>query len=432
MLVIESPKRSADTSSGFGETYSYYAGYSLRFAEQLLEHLPRNSDSLVLDPWNGSGTTTVAAARAGYPSVGFDLNPVMVVVAKARMLRPSTYPSILPIWDKIKAECIQCDAVPRNTPDPLRDWFDEVGIRAFRTLEKSIKSHLVIGAEDRTASPLDYGHLSDLAAFFYISLFRVARRLTTCFRSSNPTWLRRPRTEAERVSIRLRALLDAVDEELHHTLASQDRRLIADNSKQANSHLSTCSSERLNLPGNSIDVVLTSPPYCTRIDYAVATSVELAVLGYERKTTFAVLRDSLMGTTTVPKVEPPINRSLGQTCRTLLKDISEHNSVASNTYYLKNHIQYFVSLQKSISEITRVLRPWGMATFVVQDSVYKDVHNDLPAIVTEMCRDLGLRDFQRDDFPTGASIASINMKSRRYKPVGFKPTESVISFYKHP
>ena len=38
---------------------------------------------MILDPWNGSGTTTYAASQLGYTSRGLDLNPVMNIVARA-------------------------------------------------------------------------------------------------------------------------------------------------------------------------------------------------------------------------------------------------------------------------------------------------------------------------------------------------------------
>jgi DNA modification methylase len=43
------------------------------------------------------------------------------------------------------------------------------------------------------------------------------------------------------------------------------------------------SSQSIPLPNSFIDLVVTSPPYCTRIDYAVATSPELALLGCSMK-----------------------------------------------------------------------------------------------------------------------------------------------------
>jgi hypothetical protein len=38
----------------------------------------------VLGPWNGTGTTTVVAASKNVPAIGFDVNPALVVVSRAR------------------------------------------------------------------------------------------------------------------------------------------------------------------------------------------------------------------------------------------------------------------------------------------------------------------------------------------------------------
>jgi DNA modification methylase len=430
LLVVECPKRHADSSTSGKETYAYYAGYSLSFAEQLIKNVPLEDDSLILDPWNGSGTTTLAASHAGIRSAGSDLNPVMVVVAKARSLGLTTSPSILPLWEKIKTAAREKGQGNNASADPLRDWFTENGVTTFRRVERSIKSHLISRSFGQMTDPLFVDKMSDLAAFFYVALFRATRLLTVSFKTSNPTWIRRPRTEEEKISISLKQMLNLVESELMDELTSQDMCTKQKDTNIATAELTVRCSEKLKIKDDSVDLVLTSPPYCTRIDYAVATAAELAVLGFDKKTNFTALRHSLMGTTTVPAIAPKMAMCLGETCNELLNRISEHSSIASNTYYLKNHIRYFVSLQRSIAEIVRVLKPHGIATFVVQDSAYKDVHNDLPAIVAEMGSSLGLIEFQRDEFSLGASLASINSRSRRYKPGGFKPTESVVSFYK--
>ena len=64
--------------------YRYYAGYSRPFVYDILSRWP--SHALVLDPWNGSGTTTTVAAELGLECVGVDLNPAMVVVARAALI----------------------------------------------------------------------------------------------------------------------------------------------------------------------------------------------------------------------------------------------------------------------------------------------------------------------------------------------------------
>jgi hypothetical protein len=43
--------------------YRYYAGYSERFVEDALDVTISDASDVVLDPWNGSGTTTKVALK---------------------------------------------------------------------------------------------------------------------------------------------------------------------------------------------------------------------------------------------------------------------------------------------------------------------------------------------------------------------------------
>jgi hypothetical protein len=51
-----------------------------------LQLLARDTD-IVLDPWNGSGTTTLVAQKLGIKSFGLEINPVMTIHARAKNLR---------------------------------------------------------------------------------------------------------------------------------------------------------------------------------------------------------------------------------------------------------------------------------------------------------------------------------------------------------
>ena len=82
-LSIPSPKRNPKLQTGWEGFFPYYAGFPESFARSAVTGINLPNDAVIYDPWNGSGTTTYVASTLGVSSIGFDLNPVMVIVAKS-------------------------------------------------------------------------------------------------------------------------------------------------------------------------------------------------------------------------------------------------------------------------------------------------------------------------------------------------------------
>ena len=419
MERIENPKiRGGDSFSS--TWYRFYPGFSENFARSALSSAGLREGDWVLDPWNGGGTTTSTAASMGLSVCGYDLNPVMIVVAKARCLDPAEYSSLKPLAVDIGRKARK--PFEMSPGDPLLTWLIPSSVAALRGIEAAIQTLLVDDAEYLTVNARGTDAVSDLAAFFYVALFRTVRHVLRPFRTSNPTWLKHP----DSYSARLRPSADRLREIFRAEAAKMlPGAQVIREGQRAERILKVASSENLPLLTNSVNFVLSSPPYCTRIDYAMATSAELSLLGFGPNSGFKELRRGLIGNVTVPKVVPTVSATWGQTCLGFLGDLWGHGSKASATYYYKNHLQYFRSLAASVTEIGRVLRPGGGCILVVQDSYYKDLHNDLPAILTEMATAGGLALEQRNDFPHSRTMAGINPGAKSYRR-SFNATESVL------
>jgi len=76
------------------------------------------------------------------PSIGFDLNPVMVIIAKARLLPASEADSVEPLGSKIVEQAKKI-FIAANPTDPLTIWFGKTTAGVFRSLEISIRNHLM-------------------------------------------------------------------------------------------------------------------------------------------------------------------------------------------------------------------------------------------------------------------------------------------------
>jgi hypothetical protein len=260
---ILNPKTRISKLSGRATWYPYYAGFSSEFARAILAGLDLPSHSRVLDPWNGSGTTTEAALSLGLDSVGYDLNPAMVVIAKARLLSERTKPSLVPLAREILAKSARLPNT-QVKDDPLATWLHPAAASAFRRLERSVLSHLVSDEIELPIGIQGIRKLSDLAAFYYTALFQTLRTRLKPFFSTNPTWIKCPDSSG-RTKVGGKMFARCFIETVERMAESLREGLPVRPGTRSN--IALASSEALPLSASSVGCVLTSPPYCTRIDY---------------------------------------------------------------------------------------------------------------------------------------------------------------------
>ena len=176
--------------------YDYYAGYSTGFVEEVLTYLKLNNDAVILDPWNGSGTTTQIAEDMGYYAIGYDINPAMVIVANARRLDPGVSASLTSLCNDLLKKAVAYQSTLHLDYEPLEAWLTPQSAVFMRNIERAIQQLLIGGQEYH---PLYHDNILDLisslAAFFYTALFRTLRKSLNPFWATNPTWIVTPQEE---------------------------------------------------------------------------------------------------------------------------------------------------------------------------------------------------------------------------------------------
>jgi DNA modification methylase len=426
-LSITNPKRRSFVPVGRDEWFPYYAGFSGAFARDIIRSSGLKCGAIILDPWNGSGTTTSAASMYGYQAVGFDLNPAMAVAAKARLLPKVERSSIEPLLAEIENKT-RVRKQNYNDADPLLAWFAPTAAGNIRSIDRVV--HKLLIAKDSNSATVDMASsLSAIASFFYVALFRTVRSLLSNFTGSNPTWITRPASLQHRIRPSSSDVTSLFSRHVRKMSASIQLEPREWNFISRNCEITVASSDCLPIADNSIDFVLSSPPYCTRIDYGVATSPELAVLGFRLAEQLPDLRKRLIGTPTIQDVVPNVNANWGPTCSGFLGRLHDHPSKAAKSYYYKTYIQYFAAMSRSFSELSRCLKKGAYCVIVVQDSHFKNLHVDLASIFNEMACELSLHLSRRADFPTLRTFANINTRSRSYRSET-SANESVLCFTK--
>ncbi|MBX3273176.1 MAG: site-specific DNA-methyltransferase [Sandaracinaceae bacterium] len=423
-MLTKSPKQARGTAQR-PEWFGYYAGYSTSFVDEALTYLNLDQDARVLDPWNGSGTTTDVVERRGFHGVGYDLNPAVVIVARARLLRSDVRPSHRSLGKVIVRDSARLAAADFLDGEPLSAWFSPKAAAALRGIERAIQRDLISPTEYvRIAAKGSLSDISPLAAYYYVALFRTVRRLLAGFKTSNPTWTRFPESPRHRLRPSTQVIHAAFDEEVERMFMGIEEAPAVTSSAQVDLGDSTS----IKLGRHEVDAVVSSPPYCTRIDYAVSMRPELAVLGMTALE-FRALRLSMLGCTILgaASTSTAVPDDWGASCAQLLDGIRRHPSHGSASYYYPTHVNYFASLFASYAEIARVLRPGGRAILVVQDSYYKELHTDLQAVTSQMCQGLGLTLELRRDYSSRNTKAAVNTRRLKYRNTA-DATESVLVF----
>lgn len=419
---IHNPKRVRQQASSKELWFDYYAGFSSQFVKDVIIELDLPKGGKVLDPWNGSGTTTTTSCELGIESVGIDINPVMVVVARSKLLSVGVRESLIPLGKEIIATSIS-KRRRVEASDPLLTWFTPQAASTLRSLADAIAAMLTNSC---TSSNLycnaEVVEISDLAAFYLVAVFRTVRALLKPFQGSNPTWLKDPQTLHSRVRPSMN-LLHAMFTSNVETMCA----VVASDRGKPKSDIRLGSSKSLPNDLSSFDAVVASPPYCTRIDYAIATKPELAILGCPFSDGFYELRRSLIGAPVVAETQPCEDDSWGEQCLAFLNVVKSHPSRGSANYYHKLYLQYFGDMFASLKQIDTVLSSRGQCVLVVQDSNYKNQRVNIAQYFEEMAADLGWILKHRIDFKASQLMSRVNTSSRKYGPHKIA-TESVLWF----
>lgn len=319
-IAISNPKLYKDPkTSQESRVFPYYAGYSSEFSNNILSTLKLSRRSIIFDPWNGSGTTTASAFSNGFDCIGFDLNPSMILVAKARLLSTLEHPSLISIAKSLVDQArLTSDSFTTSESDPLLKWFSASSSTLIRNLESKINNLLVSnGSYVKLNNNLAMDLVSPLAAFFYVALFRTARKLLIDFIPSNPTWIKQPKTKLNRKRPSQDTIYTVFVNEVKVLISRKNINEVKFRDVESSVKLQISNAENILLDNDSVDAIISSPPYCTRIDYAVSTAIELALIRCEQSE-FDELRRGLTGTSTVERVAPSFDSKWGTTCANFL------------------------------------------------------------------------------------------------------------------
>ncbi len=411
MELLASPKQ--PPLERLKDWYPYYAGYTSAFAAGVFA-TDLSAAQSVLDPWNGSGTTTAVVAARGVSCLGIDLNPASSVVARARLTPRSIADSLPSIAADIVSQSERLQPLEREV-EPLSSWLQDSAVRHIRKLQRAL--HIITAAEEPLEMDLALGsvgapaRLPLITAFFYTALFAACRDLLRSFRASNPTWLVAPRSP----QCRLRPNASTVHAAFLRRVDYLCLRLAVERPDSSElAELLTGPAETLLPRDGSFDACLTSPPYATRIDYIKGSLPELSILGLSPESVDLLRRQST-GTPVVRGVALTDQR-IPAPASELVERVAHHGSHGSANYYAPWLRNYLAQLHETLEAVSASVKPAGKVALVVQDSYYKAIHIDLQQLVRASLAAAGRGLIRTHDFKVTHSMSNMNPRARGHLP----------------
>ncbi len=161
--------------------------------------------------------------------------------------------------------------------------------------------------------------------------------------------------------------------------AAMSRHPFVDVERKGHAEVRAGDARSLPLPDDEIDLVLTSPPYLTAIDYLRAHKFSLVWMGHELET-LRELRGTMMGT------ERGLWSRDGLPTQ-MEEQLEELVTVSRRQAILRRYLSDFRTL---LAGIHRVLRPGGLAVLVVGPTIVESGETDAVAIVTDLAASVDL------------------------------------------
>lgn len=316
--------------------HAYPAKYIPQLPEAvILEHT--NERNTILDPFCGSGTTLLEASINGRKSIGIDSNPIAALVSKVKTtpLDSSELLRIPEIIEYIKnIEDIEEKEVPK-VPN-IDHWFQQNMIKELAWLKYYI-------SQEESANLRDF-----LTVIFSSIILSVSNQESDTRYAAKDKNL--PDGYAlKRFIAKLKSSLKSIEElSCIENVKKNPPKVFNIDAREITSN---------HIPDNSIDLVVTSPPYANSYDYYLYHKLRMTWLDYD----FVEVKNAEIGSR------------------------NEHSS-------RKQSIQAYIDKMIPVmSNIARVLKPNKLAYFFIGDSIISGEYINMRDVFIELGKQTGLK-----------------------------------------
>lgn len=361
----------------FQRWFHFKEAYSPEFVAQSIESAPYKV-SRVLDPFAGSGTTSLTCRMLGIDSVSIELNPFLadLILAKLTPVSPEFFhDNCLKILDNIKITPAD-HCIPEGAPATLCEpgfnerWvFDLQAYSSIRALARCIDTLPPI--EARLARVLLGSVLVDCSNVIVNGKGRRYRK----------EWQSRNISEGNVFEMFETTVSNAVDDLRDFKCFHRSSHKVCHGDVR----------RRLRRLRNA-DIAIFSPPYPNSFDYTDVYNLELWMLGYfKSKEDNRDLRLQTLRSHVQIKWPGIVQKSGSPTLSRTIKGLRDCRGQLWNKNIPEMILGYFEDLTSVFVELSRILKPEQRVIVAVGDSQYVGIKIHVSRILRELLKPIGFK-----------------------------------------
>ena len=414
-LVDQIPS-SVETGAHLVITSNNVTGYThgmIRYPSKFIPQVPRwaianfsEPGDVVLDPFVGSGTTMVEARLQARNSIGLDMNPFAVLASNVKsdpLDGAALENSLVRISKKVEIQ----DATRANIPDfPLKEfWFDPSVLRRISRILAAINE-----IEDRWIRDffkLTLGSIVKACSYWDEDQIKVERDQRKLLMGvPDPISLFTARASSNIASMREYAKVASPS--CYSVASVADSRMFP--------HQLSHNGKRVEL--NSVNLIVTSPPYINAINYPMFDRYELILLGLINPEDYIAHQRGYLGSERVYAKEYRETHEF-ELGGNRFQDLNEAIAKVYNREPKRSFLtwSYFKGMASSLAEMHRVIKPGGSLVLVSGSNSIKGVHIPTYDVLRRCAEELGF---------VQSSAFSYQIRNHRFKIIRHETGRQII------
>ncbi|MBE0067996.1 DNA methyltransferase [Thermoanaerobacterium thermosaccharolyticum] len=388
--------------------FRYSAGFSAEWVEQTIQNyltqhnITKKDEFTVFDPFAGAGTTLLASEKVGVKSFGFESHPLISKIAKAKLLWRTDIISFRNFADRIITKANSIEGSIEDYPELVYKCYSAENLKNLDSIRRALEA------------------LKDNSPEYLLSWMAFVSILRNSSHAGTAQWQYvLPNKTKVKVTDPFEAYKKQID------IMTEDMAEMQKYTKSPKANLYVHDArENFSELNNSVDMIITSPPYANNYDYADATRLELSMLGKisswgdlqetvrkylirsctqqvskEKKDTFKYLKNELL---------TPIYDEIFDVCTKLDAEKELHGG--KKNYHTMIAL-YFLDLAKVWKNLRALCKDGAEVCFVIGDSAPYGIYVPVDKWLGKLALSAGFKEYYFEKIRD----RNVKWKNRKHK-----------------